>query len=85
MTKSKLNIEWVKCPHGIEKRSIIGCPDCEKQKVEFYNSIIKERDNIPQKIPILRGCKAAENGGCFCNGSCQEIIGYREPLYPGEK
>jgi len=34
----------------------------------------KKEDN---RIPILRGCMAAQHGGCFCTGRCNEIIGYK--------
>lgn len=31
-----------------------------------------------EKIPILKGCKASEQGGCFCTGECKKVIGYWE-------
>lgn len=30
------------------------------------------------KVPIYRGCTAAKNGGCMCDGAYHEIIGYRD-------
>jgi len=30
------------------------------------------------KVPIYRGCTAAKDGGCFCDGSCHKIIEYRD-------
>lgn len=35
--------------------------------------------NAPQfgKVPIRKGCKAKK---CFCDGSCKEIIGWRDKL-----
>jgi len=42
-----------------------------------YNAGFPKPD---RKVPILKGCMAAKNGGCFCNGSCKEIIGYRDKL-----
>lgn len=27
-------------------------------------------------IPVYRECGAANNGGCFCTGACNEVIGY---------
>jgi len=30
------------------------------------------------KVPILRGCMAAKNGGCLCSGVCNEVIGWRD-------
>lgn len=32
------------------------------------------------KVPIYRGCS---NKTCFCDGSCQQIVGYRDRI-PGE-
>jgi len=28
------------------------------------------------KVPIRRGCNV--EGGCFCSGKCQEIVGWRD-------
>lgn len=81
----KIKIEWVKCHHGVEKR--LGCRQCEEEKTQsknYLNQIIKHKSEPPKKIPITRGCHAAANGGCFCSGACKEIIGYRDPLFPGE-
>jgi hypothetical protein len=33
-----------------------------------------------RKVPIKRGCPAAQQGGCFCTGKCKEIIGFRDKL-----
>lgn len=77
-----IKIHWTKCHHGNELRAGM-CLECEKEKSAFILQAYKERQSSPQMIPIKRGCKAT--GGCFCNGSCQEVIGYREPLFPGEK
>lgn len=38
--------------------------------------------NINTQIPIKRGCPN-KGGQCFCPGTCNEIIGYRDRL-PGE-
>lgn len=35
-------------------------------------------DDFKNKEPIRRGCDAARQGGCFCTGKCQEIIGWRD-------
>lgn len=40
---------------------------------EVMRDILEEKSN---KVPIRRGCNA--NGGCFCSGKCQEIIGWRD-------
>lgn len=75
-----IKIEWIKCPHGIEKR--VGCSKCREEQQSFKSLLIHKRAEPQSKIPIKRGCHAI--GGCFCNGSCQEIIGYRDPLFEGE-
>ena len=38
--------------------------------------------NFNVKVPIKRGCPN-KGGQCFCPGTCNEIIGYRDKL-PGE-
>lgn len=47
--------------------------DMEKIRQEIYD----------RGVPIKKGCMAAKQGGCFCTGACNEIIGYRKRL-PGE-
>ena len=48
-----------------------------------HNQIISMRlGNVNTKIPIKRGCPN-KGGQCFCPGTCNEIIGYRDKL-PGE-
>jgi hypothetical protein len=83
MENKSVNIEWLKCPHGVDKRERCG------QCISEYNSLIKgsfeHSQEPPTRIPIKRGCNVRDGSGCFCNGSCQDIIGYRDPLYPGEK
>lgn len=78
-----LNITWEKCHHGIEKRAIGGCDECRKERDKLFSKEGKAFAQPPTRIPIKRGCHA--NGPCFCDGSCQEIIGYRDPLFPGER
>lgn len=73
---SNLNIEWVKCHHGIEKRA--GCPLCEKEKSEWFRKLSDDSKKKPTRVPIYRGCSARE--GCFCSGKCKEIVGYRDPI-----
>jgi hypothetical protein len=76
-----INIEWLKCRHGIEIRNY--CVQCAKEKEEFHNAIFKQINTTETRIAITRGCPNRGNP-CFCSGVCHEIIGYRDPLYPGE-
>lgn len=76
-----INIEYVKCIHGFEKR-FGKCPECLKDQQKFLLNIV-ENKKVDNRIPIRKGCTA--NGGCFCDGSCKEVIGYRDPLFPNEK
>ena len=46
----------------------------------YMKSAISQFEN---KVPIYRGCPNKGNGGCFCPGTCREIIGYRDKI-PGE-
>lgn len=80
-----LNITWEKCHHGVEKRLTIGCDECRKERDILFNGINKtSAQNLTwTRIPVKRGCTA--NGPCFCDGSCMEVIGYRDPLFPGER
>lgn len=79
----EIKIYWKTCKHGYELR-YGRCPQCEKEKHEFiYNGLAKSLEP-PKKIAIKRGCHSAGEP-CLCNGSCQEIVGYRDPLFPGEK
>lgn len=39
-------------------------------------------EEFSKKVPIKRGCPV-RNGGCFCTGVCQEVIGWRDKV-PGE-
>jgi len=39
---------------------------------------------LETQVPIRKGCIAATQGGCFCIGACQEIIGWRDKR-PGEE
>jgi hypothetical protein len=80
--KQEINIEWLKCHHGFEKR-LGQCPECRKERDNLFSAASMKQAQAPTRIPIKRGCTS--NGPCFCSGACQEIIGYREPLYPGEK
>ena len=82
----EIKIEWVKCHHGIEKRSPIPCEQCRKEKDELFSKFNKQLydDSAPTKIAIKRGCPNSPNP-CFCTGICNEIIGYRTPLFVGEK
>jgi hypothetical protein len=44
----------------------------------YYQSNLNGLDDkFKNKVPVKRGCKAVE---CFCNGSCKEIIGWRDRL-----
>ena len=46
---------------------------------QIYNKFIEKiKKQFDNKIPIRRGCTAAEHGGCFCTDKCKEIIGYRD-------
>ncbi len=78
----EIKIDWLKCHHGYELRNG-RCPQCEAEKQNLFKQFIKGKDEPPTKIPIYRGCNAKD--GCFCSGHCREIIGYREPLYVGER
>jgi len=77
-------IDWLKCIHGRELR-YGRCPECEREKEKFKSLAFKQSMEVPKRIPIKRGCPSSGQGGCFCTGACQEIVGYREPLFPGEK
>ncbi len=79
--KNPLNIVWEKCHHGVEKRHY--CHQCKDEQRNFLYQITKQTTTGPRRIPIKRGCEAASQGGCFCTGRCNEIVGYRDPL-PGE-
>lgn len=76
-----LNIEWLKCYHGVLKSQ--HCEQCESERRNYLNYLHQSKDEPPKRIPILRGCGA--NGPCFCTGRCRDIIGYRDPLFPGER
>lgn len=78
----EIKIDWAVCKHGHPLR-LGRCHECEKEKMEYKSLAFKKANEIPTRIAIKRGCRA--NGGCFCDGSCQEIVGHRDPLYPGEK
>lgn len=55
----------------------------EKRDLKMeYISEFKKR--LETQVPIRKGCKAAAEGGCFCTGKCQEIIGWRDKQ-PGEE
>ncbi len=81
MKTDALNIVWEKCIHGIEKRNPMGCQQCRLQETTFSHIINTINKNT--RIPIKRECTVS--GPCFCNGRCNEVIGYRDPLFPGEK
>ena len=72
-----LNIEYLQCSHGVDKR--IRCPLCEKARRDLNNRISLAVKEQQRRIPIQRGCPNSPNP-CFCNGSCKEIIGYRDPM-----
>jgi hypothetical protein len=80
MNNNPLNIEYLKCHHGVDKR--FHCQECDDEKNRFFNAISVADKEPPKRIPIYRGCGA--NGPCFCSGRCREVIGYRDPIYPGE-
>ncbi len=42
------------------------------------NTLEKQLEKQKTKVPILKGCFASKNGGCFCSGDCKEIIGWRD-------
>lgn len=69
---------YLKCSHGVEKRSFMPCQQCEKEQSELFKGIARTIQE-DKRIPILRGCSAAESGGCYCTGKCKEVIGYHEP------
>lgn len=77
------SIEWIKCHHGVEKRSLNGCEECRKERDDLFSAVSKKAAEAPSRIPIKRGCRVM--APCFCSGACQEIIGYRDPLFPGER
>ena len=56
-----------------------------KQFQDVYKNKIKEGllNKIEDRVPIYKGCLAAQHGGCFCTGACKEIIAYRDKI-PGE-
>ena len=57
----------------------------QSQSINFYDKIPPPKFNEEEtnKVPVKRGCMVAKNGRCFCDGSCEEIVGYRDKL-PGE-
>ena len=77
MSKQILNIEWAKCHHGIEKRSLLPCEKCRQEKQDFENMVFSPNREKKTRVPILRGCKNKE---CFCTGACKEVIGWRNAL-----
>lgn len=81
MRNNPLNIEYLKCIHGVDKRS--HCHQCENYKSDLYKAAIEADKEPPKRIPIYRGCGA--NGPCFCTGRCRDIVGYRDPIFPGER
>lgn len=83
MKISDLNIVWEKCIHGVEKRNPMGCQKCREEQKKYSDLFWGALPDTDKRIPITRGCTA--HGPCFCDGSCKEIIGYRDPLFPGEK
>lgn len=78
----EIKIDWVKCHHGVELRNG-RCHKCEEEKNKMFQQFKQSESKPPTKIPIYRGCNAKD--GCFCSGRCREIIGYRNPLFLGEK
>lgn len=48
----------------------------KKSTFDKLLSIIKGESK--ERIDILRGCRAAEKGGCACLGICNDVIGYYE-------
>lgn len=76
-----LHVEYTKCHHGVEVR--FHCHECEDEKNRLFQSAVKASQEPPKRIPIYRGCQA--QGGCFCTGRCKDIVGYRDPAYPGER
>lgn len=75
------NIEWLKCPHGNFKKDGT-CFQCEQQRYDYLKQASQSKLEPPSKIAIKRGCQNKD--GCFCTGKCNEIIGYRDPLFVGE-
>lgn len=73
--KNPLHVEYLKCQHGIDQRQ--SCSLCDSLKSSYFKSAITADKEPPKRIPILRGCNA--------QGGCRDIIGYRDPLYPGER
>jgi hypothetical protein len=80
-----LNIEILKCHHGVPKTT--HCDKCAEEKNQYKLNTVYEYhsklENKTKRIPIYRGCSASLHGGCFCTGACKEIIAYRDPI-PGE-
>lgn len=76
-----LNVEWLKCHHGVLKSHF--CHECHDERERYKQSFFQQATEPPKRIPIYKGCYAAQHGGCFCTGDCKTIVGYRDPI-PGE-
>ena len=48
-----------------------------KRLIILENSLEKKKKQTNGKVAIRKGCP---NQQCFCTGSCQEIIGWRDKL-----
>ncbi len=71
-----MGIVYLKCSHGNLVKDCLQCAIEKDQVKQLVYDRIKE--NKDTRTPILRGCTAAEHGGCFCTGRCQEIVGYQD-------
>lgn len=72
-----MGITYLKCKHNNLVK------DCLQCKIEKQNNTALIYDALKtieedKRIPIYRGCSAAEQGGCFCTGACREIVGYQD-------
>lgn len=73
-----MNTETLKCSHGTSLTE--HCSQCDQAKINvmnIYNRLADENKD-DKRTPILRGCMASQQGGCFCTGRCNEVIGYVE-------
>lgn len=56
----------------------------KQEKDLLKNEYVKRALDLQnKKVPIYRGCPNTGMGGCFCPGTCREIIGWRDKI-PGE-
>lgn len=72
------SITYIECKHGNLFKDCLQCENDKNEKLSIINDLMEDHKK-DKRVPILRGCSAAEyGGGCFCTGRCKEIIGYRD-------